>query len=303
MSSPNANSIENTGGRWTLALTERMLHIRDDVLEAAHKREPHMKPSVTTAMWKEVARRLHESDPMFSRDWKSCRDRFNNLKTAYRNVMDRRVPRPSQGDSGDGGPHEPPLPEKPIEQSDPPAGEPPPTPTGVKKEVVGRALSQDVFALMDSRFGSSPATRPPIVIQLGTDTGVLTPPPPFAADFPSSGPASGPPRDAVAVTPGTEGVRRRRRVNVSGKSADTTRKVEELSSSVQSMMQIMQQDMRTAAESNQLLKDLLLEDMKASAERDRLRAEEEKQERHLLLQLLLQRNAPAGSAPIGPPPL
>ena len=92
-------------GRWTLANTKLLLDLRDEVLEAARKREPHRKASMTLPMWNTVADRIREAVPQFDRDGASCLSRFNNMKTAYRGQKDRS--RSPQGLSGDGGPYEP----------------------------------------------------------------------------------------------------------------------------------------------------------------------------------------------------
>ena len=98
--SPTSSS--KSGGRWTLANTQLLLQIRDEVLEGARQREPHRKASMTLPMWNTVANRIREHDPTFEKDGAGCRSRFNNMKTAYRGKKDRiRLP---QGLSGDGGP-------------------------------------------------------------------------------------------------------------------------------------------------------------------------------------------------------
>ena len=70
---------------------------------------------MTQAMWGEVARRITALYPKFAMDWRSCKNRFNNMKTGYRATVDREsVPKT---DSGEGGPHEPPSPTKEGQRS------------------------------------------------------------------------------------------------------------------------------------------------------------------------------------------
>ena len=224
--------------RWTLAMTVTLLEQRDAVLAAAQKREPHRKPSMTPVMWKEVARRIHDVHSKFTKSGTSCKNRFNNMKTAYRGRIDRE--RVQEGDSGDGGPFEPagspsddgalPTPDSspapPVVSSlsaESSAGkdEAPVVaePATVKKETPpARPMSEDVFVLMNSRFGRSPATR---TTQLGgsetTALGRSPPPPnPFVQTPPLDGASAS---DSSTMTVSQQGGSvggQRRKTNKSG---------------------------------------------------------------------------------------
>ena len=66
----------------------------------------------------------------------------------------------------------------------------------------------------------------------------------------------------------------RRKTNKSGKGAETEKRVEELSASMHAIMEVMRADMKAAAERDELTKRLLLEEMRASADRGRRRADD-----------------------------
>ena len=223
-----------------------------------------------------------------------------------------------QGLSGDGGPYErrEPGPGAPVPPDGPPlrlevapAKESIPSseviPSAAKKESSGRSLSQDVFVLMDSRYGTSPATRPAELVQLGTsanDGGGATTVAPSAASTPpafavspygslsvNSSAASSSSPDSVCVSD----KRTVRRVNRSGKGHEVLQRVQELSSTMASMVAAMQEDIKAANERDRVMKALFLEEMRACAERDRVAAERERQradderlERALLLRFM-----------------
>lgn len=58
--------------------------------------------------------------------------------------------------------------------------------------------------------------------------------------------------------------------------AETERRVEELSASMHAIMEVMRADMKAAAERDELTKRLLLEEMRASADRERRRADDDR---------------------------